>query len=79
MNNAKENMRKFDEKADHGIFIGYSLNSRAYRVYNKRLMIVEESVPVVFDEVDHKNIQASKNNTKEDEENINLQKLDCCA
>ena len=42
-------------------------------------MIVEESVHLVFDEVDHKNIQASNNNTKEDEQNINLEKLDCCA
>ena len=40
-------------------------------------MIVEEYVHLVFDEVDRKNIQASKNNTKEDEQNINLQKLDC--
>ena len=79
LNNGKENLGKFDEKADHGIFIGYSLNSHAYRIYNKRLMIVEESVHVVFDEVDHKNIQASKNSTKEDEQNINLQKLDNCA
>jgi len=60
LNNGKENLGKFDEKADHGIFIGYSLNSHAYRVY-KRLMIVEESVHVVFDEVYHKKIQSSKN------------------
>jgi len=79
LNNGKENLGKFDEKAYHGIFIGYSLNSHAYRIYNKRLMIVEESVHAVFDEVDHKNIQVSKNNTKEDEQNINLEKLDYCA
>ena len=41
LNNGKENMGKFDEKADKGIFIGYPSNSHAYRVYNKRLMIVE--------------------------------------
>jgi len=79
LNNGKENLGKFDEKADHGIFIGYSLNSHAYRIYNKRLKTVEESVHVVFDEVDHKSIQVSKNSTKEDEQNINLEKLDCCA
>ena len=76
LNNGKENIGKFDEKADHGIFIGYSLNSHAYRIYNKRLMTVEESVHVVFDEVDHRSIQVSKNNTGEDEQNINLEKLD---
>ena len=64
LNNGKENLGKFDEKADHGIFIGYSLNSHAYRIYNKRLMIVEESVHVVFDEVDRKSIQVSKNTLK---------------
>jgi len=45
---------KFDSKADEGIFLGYATNSHAYRVYNKRLMIVEESVHVVFDESNSK-------------------------
>ena len=30
LNNGKENLGKFDEKADLGIFIGYSLTSHAY-------------------------------------------------
>ena len=30
--NDKEQMSKFDVKSDEGIFLGYSLNSRAYRV-----------------------------------------------
>ena len=78
LNNGKENLGKFDEKEDNGIFIGYSSNSHAYKVYNKRLMIVEEFVHVVFDEVDHKVLKPSKNNTKEDEQNIIMQRLDCC-
>ena len=32
LNNGKENLGKFDEKADLGIFIGYSLTSHAYRI-----------------------------------------------
>ena len=60
LNNGKENLGKFDEKADLGIFIGYSLTSHAYRIYNKRLMTVEESFHVVFYEVDHRNIQIPK-------------------
>ena len=64
LNNGKENLGKFDEKADHGIFIGYSFNSHAYRVYNKRLMIVEESVHVVFDEVDHKTFKPQRTTQK---------------
>jgi len=34
----------FDAKVDEGIFLGHASNSHAYRVYNKRLMIVEECV-----------------------------------
>jgi len=48
LNNGKENLGKFDEKAYHGIFIGYSLTSHAYKIYNKRLMTVEGSVHVVL-------------------------------
>jgi len=32
------------------VHIGYAINGHAYRVYNKRLLIVEESMHVVFDE-----------------------------
>nr|KAJ0203047.1 hypothetical protein LSAT_V11C500252350 [Lactuca sativa] len=31
--NSKENLNKFDVKADEGIFLGYSLSSKAYRTY----------------------------------------------
>jgi len=48
LNNGKENLGKFDEKANNGIFLGYSLPSHAYRVYNKRLMTVEEPVHIVI-------------------------------
>ena len=41
-------------------------------------MFVEESVHVVFDEVDHKDMKSSKNNTEEHEQNIIMQKLDSC-
>jgi len=70
LNNGKENL---------GIFIGYLLTSHAYRVYNKRLMTVEESVHVVFDEVDRKNNQIPKTRAEEDEQSISLEKLEICA
>jgi hypothetical protein len=41
---------KFDAKTDEGIFLGYSLTSKAYGIYNKRTMTIEESVHVSFDE-----------------------------
>ena len=79
LNNGKENLGKFDEKADLDIFIGYSLTSHAYRFYNKRLMTVEESVHVIFDEVDQRNIQIPKTSVEEDEQSISLEKLEICA
>lgn len=44
--NGKEGIKKFDE----GIFVGYSINSKSYRLFNKRTLCVEESVHVIFDE-----------------------------
>ena len=41
-------------------------------------MVVEEFVHMVFDEVDHKVLNPSQINTEEDEQNIIMQKLDCC-
>ena len=46
----RENVGKFDSCSDEGIFLGYSLTSKAYRVYNKRTMKVMEIVNVVIDE-----------------------------
>ena len=34
-NNGKDNLGKFDARSAEGIFLGYSLNSKAYRVLNK--------------------------------------------
>ena len=48
--NKKDNLGKFDPKSDVGIFIGYSNSSKAYTVYNKRTLVVEESMYVMFDE-----------------------------
>ncbi|KAH9792467.1 hypothetical protein KPL71_004134 [Citrus sinensis] len=48
--NTKDNLGKFDSKSDVGIFLGYSNSSKAYRVYNKRTLVVEESMHVTFDE-----------------------------
>jgi hypothetical protein len=42
----RENLEKFDPKSDEGIFLGYSTNIRAYRVFNKRVETVMESINV---------------------------------
>jgi len=46
----RENLGKFDFKSDEGIFLGYSTNSRAYKVFNKRTESVMESINVVIDD-----------------------------
>ena len=48
--NTKDKLENFDAKSNIGIFLGYSSSSKAYRVFNKKTMVVEESVHVVFDE-----------------------------
>nr|GEX62481.1 uncharacterized mitochondrial protein AtMg00810-like [Tanacetum cinerariifolium] len=39
---------KFDGKADEGFFVGYSLNSKAFRVFNSRTRTVEENLHIRF-------------------------------
>ena len=46
--NTKDNLETFDSKADEGIFLGYSTSNKVYRVFNKRTLVVEESMYVVF-------------------------------
>lgn len=48
LNNGKHNLGKFNAKSDEGIFLGYSLTSKAFRVFNKRTLVVEESIHVLF-------------------------------
>ncbi|GJX34092.1 retrovirus-related pol polyprotein from transposon TNT 1-94 [Tanacetum coccineum] len=46
-----ENLDKMKEKGDACIFVGYSTQSRAYRVFNKRTRIIVETIHVNFDEL----------------------------
>ena len=47
--NDRENLGKFDAKINEGIFLGYSVNSRAYIVFKKRTKTVMESINIVVD------------------------------
>ena len=42
----KGSLFKFDAKTDEAIFLGYSLQSKTYRVFNRRTLCVEESIHV---------------------------------
>ncbi|GJY83436.1 retrovirus-related pol polyprotein from transposon TNT 1-94 [Tanacetum coccineum] len=48
-----ENLDKMQEKGDACIFVGYSTQSKAYRVFNKRTRIIVETIHVNFDELPH--------------------------
>ena len=49
LNNGKESLEKFDAKVNEAIFLGYSLRSKAYTVFNRRTLCVEASIHVVCD------------------------------
>nr|GFD21513.1 hypothetical protein [Tanacetum cinerariifolium] len=46
-----ENLNKIKEKGDECIFVGYSTQSRAFKVFNKRTRVIMESIHVNFDEL----------------------------
>ncbi|GJX30258.1 putative ribonuclease H-like domain-containing protein [Tanacetum coccineum] len=48
--NTLNHLGKFDGKADEGFFVGYSTNSKAYKVFKSRTRIVEENTHVKFSE-----------------------------
>ena len=45
-----EQLGKFEATADEGIFVGYPLTTRAYRVFNLRTRNIIESINVSFDD-----------------------------
>nr|GEX20431.1 retrovirus-related Pol polyprotein from transposon TNT 1-94 [Tanacetum cinerariifolium] len=48
--NTKDHLGKFDGKTDEGFFVGYSLNSKAFRVFNNKTRIVEKNLHIRFSE-----------------------------
>ncbi|GJX74666.1 putative ribonuclease H-like domain-containing protein [Tanacetum coccineum] len=46
--NTRDHLGKFDGKANEGFFAGYSVVSKAMRVFNKRIRIVEETLNIRF-------------------------------
>nr|GEU28975.1 hypothetical protein [Tanacetum cinerariifolium] len=48
--NTIDHLEKFDGKVDEGFFVGYYLNSKAFRVFNSKTRIVEENLHIRFSE-----------------------------
>nr|GEX28427.1 putative ribonuclease H-like domain-containing protein [Tanacetum cinerariifolium] len=47
-NNDLNQFRKFEEKVDEGFLVGYSVNSKAFKVFNSRTRIVQKTLHVNF-------------------------------
>nr|GEU71613.1 retrotransposon protein, putative, Ty1-copia subclass [Tanacetum cinerariifolium] len=58
-----ENLDKIKEKGDSCILIGYSTQSKGYRVYNKRTHLIVESIHLRFDEIKEMSETSVDNNT----------------
>ncbi|GKG42045.1 retrovirus-related pol polyprotein from transposon TNT 1-94, partial [Tanacetum coccineum] len=49
--NDSEDLGKLKPIVDIGIFIGYSPAKKAFRIYNKRICLITETIHVNFDEL----------------------------
>ena len=48
--NNDENIGKYDDKVDEGIFLGYASNNKGYTCYNKRLHKLVDSIDIKINE-----------------------------
>ena len=69
LNNGKDNLDKFDAKSDEIFFLSYSLTSKAFIVFNKRTLVVDESIHVTFDK---SNPHLRKNSFDDDDDVSNF-------
>ena len=66
LRNHPEQLGKFETKDDEGIFDGYPLTTRAFRVFNLRTRNIVESINVSFDDgkitcIDDENCYSTRN------------------
>nr|GFA33214.1 putative ribonuclease H-like domain-containing protein [Tanacetum cinerariifolium] len=59
--NTLDSLGKFDGKVDEGFLVGYSVSNKAFRVFNNRTRIVQETLHINFLETSLM-LQVSKNN-----------------
>ena len=64
--NNDENIGKYDDQADEGIFLGYATNSKGYRCYNKRLQKLVDCIDIKVDEeIPVRNVSSTKPRTED--------------
>ncbi|KAI3771637.1 hypothetical protein L6452_02803 [Arctium lappa] len=71
----REYLGKFDKKADEGKFIGYSLASKAFRVFNLRTRTIQESINITFDDNKSSEQQESSSQIFESSRESELNKI----
>ncbi|KAI3685611.1 hypothetical protein L6452_34862 [Arctium lappa] len=71
----REYLGKFDKKADEGKFIGYSLASKAFRVFNLRTRTIQESINITFDDNKSSEQQESSSPISESSRESELNKI----
>ena len=67
--NTKDALDKFDARSNEDIFVGYSTQSKTYRIFNKKIFTIEESLHIKFDEYLTKHI--SNTSSHDDDDIIN--------
>nr|GFA90461.1 ribonuclease H-like domain-containing protein [Tanacetum cinerariifolium] len=75
--NTIDHLGKFDGKADEGFFLGYSLNSKAFRVFNSRTRTVEENLNARFSENTPNNIGIKESNGARKEKEPEKEIISC--
>ena len=60
--NNDENLGKYDDRVDEGIFLGYATDSKGYICYNKRLHRMVDCIDVKIDEECHENTNQRNDN-----------------
>ncbi|GJS88821.1 retrovirus-related pol polyprotein from transposon TNT 1-94 [Tanacetum coccineum] len=68
-----ENLDKMKEKGDPCVMVGYSTQSKRYRVYNKITCLIVESIHIKFDEI--KEMMSDHNTEKTDSSHQELEFL----
>jgi hypothetical protein len=64
--NNDEDIGKYDDRADEGIFLGYATNSKGYRCYNKRLHKLVDCIDIKVDEeIPVRNISSDEPRTED--------------
>ncbi|GKC68328.1 putative ribonuclease H-like domain-containing protein [Tanacetum coccineum] len=78
--NTIDHLGKFDGKANEGFLVGYSINSKAFRVFNSKTMIVEENMLVQFSKnkpnIARNDSKKVDENPREESEGIDQEKED---